>query len=238
MNIKILGFIILTTIIACCTLICKYAPLQNTHTSIIVCKIFEEKKCSSLQAAIKVISSSNVGSGTIIYHKDKTAYAISAGHLWTEGTKCEVEYEGKRIPAELFFYEDTPGFDCSLLTFSLDKCPEYFPIAPENHVITVGQQYSSPGCDNNDSPTNYEVEYMGFRKLNAVEEPVLTTAKNSPKPGRSGGGLLDNKYLVGVCFATSAQDGTGYGFFTSLSSIRHTFTTRNYEWLLDVKPHH
>jgi hypothetical protein len=238
MSIKILIFIILTTIIACFTLICKYVPLQNAPTSVIVCKIFEEKNCNSLQAAIKVISSSNVGSGTIIYYKDKTAYAISAGHMWTKGAKCEVEYEGKKITAELLFYEDTPGFDCSLLTFPLDERPEYFPIAPENHIITVGQQYNSPGCDNNASPTNYEVEYMGVRKLNTVEEPVLTTAKNSPKPGRSGGGLLDNKYLVGVCFATSARDGTGYGFFTSLSSIRHTFAARDYGWLLDVNPHH
>lgn len=238
MNIKILAFIILTTIIACFTLICKYAPPQNTTASVIVCKIFEDQDCNSLQAAIKVISLSNVGSGTIIYYKDKTAYALSAGHLWTEGTKCEVEYGGRRIPAALLFYEDTPGFDCSLLTFQLDESPEYFPIAPENHIITVGQQYNSPGCDNNASPANYEVEYMGVRKLNSVEEPVLTTAKNSPKPGRSGGGLLDDRYLVGVCFATSARDGTGYGFFTSLSSIRHTFKALGYEWLLDVPPHH
>jgi hypothetical protein len=60
------------------------------------------------------------------------------------------------------------------------------------------------------------------------------TQGNSPRPGRSGGGLIDNKgYILGTCFATSDPNGTGVGMFTPATAVQAVFTKEGYAFLLN-----
>ena len=76
------------------------------------------------------------------------------------------------------------------------------------------------------------VEYMGMARLVGRDNVVIITQFNSPQPGRSGGGLFDEKYLLGMCCGTSRRDGTGYGYFVPLKTIRHTLDENGYNWLI------
>jgi hypothetical protein len=64
----------------------------------------------------------------------------------------------------------------------------------------------------------------------------LITTKNSPRPGRSGGGLLSNDgYYIATCWGTSdTTGGGGIGYFTPLSSIHQIYKSNGYGWLLEV----
>lgn len=234
---RIVCLIILLTSVMIFAWMCKSSSvIIGTH-------VINQEKINSeqLKGTVKVlVKPNNVGSGTIIYY-DKTrkiAYVASAGHLWTKEQKCDIEYLGKKYPATILFSNRNPSSDCSLIQFKPISEPEYFPIAPEGYSLSEGQQYYSIGCDYNTSPTRYFVEYVGLRRIVNVKEPVVTTMYNSPKPGRSGGGLLDSNYLVGICFGTQSRDGAGYGFFTPLQNIRRVFRANRYDWLLNVAPEH
>jgi DNA-directed RNA polymerase II subunit RPB2 len=65
----------------------------------------------------------------------------------------------------------------------------------------------------------------------------LVTEKNSPRPGRSGGGLMnDEGFYIGTCWGTQYRDGTGKGYFTPLSVIHRFWSKQNgYAFLLEQK---
>ena len=70
-----------------------------------------------------------------------------------------------------------------------------------------------------------------------IEGADLVSEQNSPRPGRSGGGLMDdNGYYIGTCWGTQYRDGTGKGYFTPLSVI-HKFWSKQagYNFLLEQK---
>lgn len=207
-----------------------------------------------LAASVKIDVSIGSGSGTIIYYDraKNLAYVASCGHLWEEGVmnveqgkqrklSCRiivwyhnnVKLEQPRsYPAEVIFYSHVDGQDTSLVVFKPDWEPEYFPIAPKNYRYQIGKFYHSCGADGGGEVAHYDVQALG------LENGDLVTYKNSPRPGRSGGGLMDDKgYYVGTCWGTQYKDGTGKGFFTPLNSI-HDFWSRQkgYEFLLKQKP--
>jgi hypothetical protein len=62
----------------------------------------------------------------------------------------------------------------------------------------------------------------------------LVTTENSPRPGRSGGGLMTENFYVGICWGTSSYSGDGNGFFTPLSTIRQYNKQNGYGWLNEV----
>ena len=209
-----------------------------------------------LAPGLKIRVSGASGSGTIVYYnpEDGYAYVQSCGHLWNgnmsaeEGLRkkltCKVitwyhneeKLSGEReYPAEVLYYSNDRGRDVSLLRFRPDWKPNYFPIAPEDYRFREGMHFHSVGCDGGREIAHYDVIYVGMKDGGGSEWPDLVTTKNSPRPGRSGGGLTSSDgYYVGICWGTSDFNGGGNGFFTPLKTIRHYNERNGYGWLNDI----
>lgn len=202
----------------------------------------EYKKYLSPSVRIRVPGAAD--SGTICYFdpEKKLAYVISCGHLWPAGIgrggNCAVDvyYHDTKLEkleayqANVVFYSYVRGADYSLITFSPSYKPTYFSIAPLDYVINPGQELHSCGCDHASEPAHYAVEVVGMRGAD------LVTRFNSPRPGRSGGGLLtDDGLLIGICWGTSDTSGNGIGMFTPLSAIHAGFTKNGYGWLCSIE---
>lgn len=209
-----------------------------------------------LSASVKIQVSRASGSGTICYYDPSTneAWVISCGHLWggnmsaEEGKKRNLKAniitwyhnmekldEPKSYPAEVIFYSNVNGYDMSLLKFNPDWKPIYFPIAPSNYPIEVGQHFHSTGCDGGREVARYDVEIYKVG-INSGYDTLIV--KNSPRPGRSGGGLLtEDGYYIGICWGTTdTTSGGGQGMFTSLPSIIKHYTEQGYGWILKKAP--
>jgi hypothetical protein len=204
-----------------------------------------------LSASVKISVRGSSGSGTIVYHDDSTntAYVATCGHLWSgtmsaqEGKQknltCKVIIwyqnetklnETKEYPANVIFYSNRSGFDTALITFKPDWKPNYFVIAPLNYPIPPGKHFHSCGCDGGREVAHYDVEIVRM-------ETSLVTKLNSPRPGRSGGGLMtDDGYYIATCWGTSSFSGAGEGYFTPLSSIHSVWTQNGYDFLLNMPP--
>ena len=207
-----------------------------------------------LSASVKIDVGGGVGSGTIVYYDAATnvAYVATCGHLWgprgrvisvddaiKKPVSCKVvvwyhnntKLPGpKAYPARVMFSSWRTNCDTGLVTFQPDWKPSYFPIAPANRPVVPGQRLHSLGCDGDTEVAHYDIEVSG------MESGDLVTRYNSPRPGRSGGGLMDDTKYVGTCWGTSKTDGSGIGFFTPLAVI-HSYWAKQkgYEWLLSVK---
>jgi hypothetical protein len=208
-----------------------------------------------LSASVKISVSGASGSGTICYYDQSKnlAYIASCGHLWNSGTmsaeeglrrnitcKIIVWYQNeeklssiKEYPAKLIFYSYRSGCDTSLLTFQPDWAPSYFPIASLDYKIPVGSHQHSCGCDGGREVAHYDVVIVG------PEGNDLVTKYNSPRPGRSGGGLMsDDGYYIGTCWGTSSMDGSGVGYFTPINAIHQYWNQqKGYEFLLNQPPY-
>lgn len=211
-----------------------------------------------LSKSVKISISGSMGSGTIVYFDkiNNEAYVASCGHLWS-GTRdvnslkyspltCKliVWYQNdmklskpKEYVANVLFYSNVPNYDCSLLKFRPDWVPTYFPIASADYKLTSGQKLNSLGSDSGSEAARYEVEFYGYDNYTyGLNLENIITLKNTPRPGRSGGGLITNDGLyVGTCVATTDTSGqSGSGIFTSIKGIETTYIKNGYEWLLKV----
>jgi hypothetical protein len=200
------------------------------------------------------MAGSSSGSGTIIYFnpKDGWAYVQSCGHLWSgnmtaeqgkqRNVSCNVITwyhnstklsKSKRYPAEVVYYNNDYRKDVSLIRFKPDWKPNYFPIASKEFRFVAGMRLHSVGCDGGREVAHYDVRFVGMR--GSDEWPDIVTTENSPRPGRSGGGLTsDNGLYVGICWGTSDYSGDGNGFFTPLSTIRKFNERNGYGWLNEM----
>lgn len=206
-----------------------------------------------LSPSLKVMINGGSGSGTIIYYdkKDNIAYVATCGHLWSPGVssydqtkikklKCKVAtwyHNDKKLDtpktyeASVLFYSYVDGCDTALIRFSPDWVPDYFPIAPKDYPYVKGRKAHSMGCDGGSEVAHYVVEIVGLRN-----KGDLVTIQNSPRPGRSGGGLVDDDcFYIGTCWGTTAFDGSGQGFFTSLPVIHDFWNKNGFDWLLKIK---
>lgn len=211
-----------------------------------------------LEPGVRISVPGAMGSGTIVYFEKDTGYAYiqSCGHLWNgnmtaeEGKSkkvtCNIEVFFKagtklsapsKYPAEVLFYNNNrknPHLcqDVSLLRFKPDFVPKYFPIAPADTQLQQGNILHSVGCDHATEVAHYPVRVIGER---GSEWPDLVTTENSPRPGRSGGGLISDKDVyVGICWGTSIYSGEGNGYFTPLKTIRYFNEKNGFGWLNDV----
>lgn len=204
-----------------------------------------------LAASVKISVSGGSGSGTIVYYDESTneAYVASCGHLW-DGSKTAAEVERNPVnckvitwyhnntklnspqeySAQVIFWSNNRGYDSSLVKFSPNWKPEFFPIADLNYPLNKGLLLNSCGCDGGKEVARYEVEVLEMRGED------LITIRNSPRPGRSGGGLLsEDGYYVGTCWGTSDVTGRGgIGYFTPLENIHYVYKSNGYGWLLNI----
>lgn len=207
----------------------------------------DERFHDLLRVSVKVSVQGSAGSGTICHYDPASglAYIISCGHLWSGDrpydpsspvpAKITVWYhDGPRLDrpatydAEALFWSNSRGRDVSLLRFRPDWTPRCALIAPIAS-IEPGTRLNSMGCDGGKEVARYEVVVA---EVNGTD---IVTKVNSPRPGRSGGGLLtDECLIVGVCWGTSdTSSGDGIGFFTPLASCRKVFEKSGFAWLLD-----
>ncbi len=183
------------------------------------------------------------GSGTICHYdrSNNTAYVISCAHLFKRGDNdatIEVFYKNEQkldtpakykanvISFKVGYYAD----DISFMSFQPDWVPQtWFPIAPVDHPIANDTQYFSCGCDGAGEVACYFVKPQG------IDGSFLATRENSPRPGRSGGGLMDKDgWYVGICVRTSDVSGNGTGYFVHLKTIHNYCKQNNLEFLLKV----
>ena len=184
------------------------------------------------------------GSGTICAYdrQKKTAYVISCAHLYdgvTKPTTIEVFYKNDQkldTPARytatvVSFKKSYYGDDISFLSFQPDWEPHtWFPIAPVDHPVPNNETLFSCGCDHASEVACYFVKPMG------IDGAFLATKENSPRPGRSGGGLIDKEgWYVGICVRTSDVSGNGTGYFVHLRTIHDYCQQNNLTWLLNVQ---
>lgn len=183
------------------------------------------------------------GSGTICaYDKNtKIAYVVSCAHLY-EGllkpTTIEVFYKNDKkleTPAKyaatvISFKKDFYGDDISIMSFKPDwELQNWFPIAPLTYKIPMNERLYSVGCDSLTEVACYFVKPIGF------DGPFLATQENSPRRGRSGGGLIDKDgYYVGICVRTSDVSGNGTGYFVKLETIHDYCNKNGLSWLLRI----
>jgi len=204
-----------------------------------------------LAPSLKIRVSNASGSGTITGYDPRTgeAYVSSCGHLWGGSRSAEelrnnpvfCEFvtwyhnnvklsEPKRYKAQVLFWSNDRGYDCSLLKFTPDWVPTFFPIAPRDYQLTPGIMLHSCGCDGGREVAHYDVEFVEYRGVD------LITRRNSPRPGRSGGGLMSSDgYYIGTCWGTSdTSSGGGVGYFTPLKAIHHMYAKNGYDFLLNM----
>lgn len=206
-----------------------------------------------LAPSCKISVGNGSGSGTIIHYDESKnlAYVATCGHLWQEGIvdqerakrmniKCKVIFwyhndqrldAPKQYDATVAFYSYVRGQDTALVTFKPDWKPSVFPLAQKDYKYPKGQHAHSVGCDAGSEVAHYDIEMIG------LEWGDLVTIGNSPRPGRSGGGLMDdNGQYIGTCWGTQYVDGSGKGFFTPMEVI-HKFwaNQKDYAFLLEQK---
>jgi hypothetical protein len=206
-----------------------------------------------LAPSLKINVSNASGSGTIIFYDAETNYAYvqSCGHLWRgnmsasehRNVTCTVEtwyHNNQKLEtsqtyrAEVLWYSNTRGRDGSLLRFHPDWIPDFFPLADKNYQYQKDSYLHSLGCDSGREVAHYDVKVVGLRPSEGIGEDLIST-ENSPRPGRSGGGLLTTDgYYVGICWGTSDVDGSGIGFFTPLSTVKDLNTANGFGWLNDI----
>ncbi len=206
-----------------------------------------EKHQHLLRLSVKISVSGASGSGTICHYDPSTgwAYIVSCGHLWdgdrdygssppakakvTVWYHCDYKLDSPKVyDAEGLFWSNKRGYDISVLRFRPDWVASYAPITPDA-VVEKGESLNSLGCDGGSEVARYEVQVIEASGLD------ITTTLNSPRPGRSGGGLVtDDGRLVGICWGTSdVESGDGTGFFTPASAIKKFFEKNGHAWLLE-----
>lgn len=181
------------------------------------------------------------GSGTLCYYDSKTntGYIISCGHLFNGGetqVKIDVYYKNsQKLASPERFTADVICFskreDISFMKFTPNWVPdEYFPIASTDMSPQSGAKLISAGCDGAREVAAYDVTVMGLEGRN------LITRNNSPRHGRSGGGLITiDGYFVGICWGSSDPDyGTGTGLFVPLTRIHAYAQSQNLGNLLGI----
>lgn len=206
-----------------------------------------------LAASVKIGVNGASGSGTIVYYDPvkNLAYVASCGHLWEKGTMSAQEGKSRKLTckiitwyhndeklvapktynADVIFYSYIQGQDTALVTFTPDWKPNYFPIAPLKYSYKPTVHAHSCGCDGGNEVAHYDVEILGYNGQD------LVTTQNSPRPGRSGGGLMDDDgYYIGTCWGTQYKDGSGKGFFTPLSAIHKFWRENGVDFLLNQYP--
>jgi hypothetical protein len=206
----------------------------------------DEKYADLMRVSVKVSVKGGSGSGTICYYDHATgwAYVLSCGHLWSGDKKYDPKSKGRAkittwyksgsrldnpamFEAESLFWSNRRGYDVGMLRFKPDWDPLCAPIST-SFDPKKGTYLNSMGCDGGSEVARYQVRVVSF------SSPDIITELNSPRPGRSGGGLLDDSgEIVGVCWGTSdTSSGNGQGFFTPLEAIKHILQSNDHAWII------
>jgi hypothetical protein len=199
----------------------------------------------------------NGGSGTLCYYdyKKNEMYAISCGHLFRSGRRSAAWYRKNPtyMTVEVFYHNDkklsepkkykarvlghvwgdsnSSIFDVSLMKFTPDwEEPWILPIAPLDYKLKKNKYYHSVGCDGRSEVAHYSVKYLEESASGNVSQ--IITIENSPRRGRSGGGVFtDDGQLVFICSRSNS-----YAYWTSLKQIHKFLKEEGYAFVLEGGP--
>jgi len=197
---------------------------------------------TEMQASVRV-NHPESSSGTVIHvaalgDGRYTAYVLSTGHMGKR-TEPSVEFfylDGKKLAKPqtaqgriVFLVENgvSQGVDFCVIEVDAKGKPAAVPIAKKD--VGKGVTCLSIGCDMGSLPTAYQCKVVKVKKHQYALE------RDTPRPGRSGGGLFHDGKLVGVCWGCY-QSGNGQGLtgmFTRASTIRRLLASAGYENLLE-----
>jgi len=209
----------------------------------------DESVLNYLQCCVRIRNGDLCGSGTICYfdYDNNECYIISCGHLF-QGSKAIDSVVKEVVDVNIFYKNDkklkapqvfkgevlcySETYDVSLIKFNPDwKIDKTFHIAPVSYPLYKGQSLESTGCDYGNDPASYTIEvYDGIKT-----GQNLITRRNSPRLGRSGGGVFtaDGHFIIGIVRATSNEDGSGYGVSVSIRTIHEYLSkSKKTSWLL------
>ena len=195
------------------------------------------------------------GSGTMVYYDDngRYVYVLSCGHLFNDGRRSAADYKRRpqTIRIEVFYHNQTKlpkvkvydaqvlchvwgdkgssVFDVSLMRFKADwSDPICTPIAPLSFVYKENAWLHSVGCDGRSETAHYLVQCRGEQYDGNVTEMV--SVGNSPRGGRSGGGLMSNGgELIGIC----SRGGMDHGYWSSLRQIHRFLKEEGFGFVLE-----
>lgn len=214
-----------------------------------------------MEPTCQVVYKGMWGSGTVIRSDaiGGDVWVLSCGHIFTGVSgrmsakecarvepRCDLTffYRGgvrlakpERRPGTLVFYHCDGMDDVSLIRSSaFGGGFRSVGLAPPGYRLARGTRLHSPGCDGGGEVADYRsVYWRGLR--DAGGQAGYVTVENSPRPGRSGGGLMTREpYLVGVCCRTSEIGGRGLGYFMTLDQVRSALRSEGFGWLAGPPP--
>jgi hypothetical protein len=191
------------------------------------------------QASVRVnypFASSGTVFKVIPNDKGYTSYILSTGHM-KKREEPEIEFffmDGEKLEKSLkvkgnilFLVENSEkGVDFSLIEVTTKGKPSFVPIAKKD--AKKGDKCLSVGCDNASKPKCYSCTILSLGKRDYILE------NDSPRAGRSGGGLFLNHEIVGVCWGAQIWGNKEVnGLFTRASVIRNLLINADYENLLE-----
>lgn len=193
------------------------------------------------------------GSGTIIYSSNHKNYVLTCGHLfdgkintcmihiiYLNGKKLETVKEYKAQVVFLSIAEDV-----SLVFFTSDeKFLPYKPMAPSQLILKDGDVVESCGAD---GVLYKDKKYMCSYtvQIQLFADKIQTHVKNSPTPGRSGGGLMHKNMIIGVCSGNAGgtvrntpkgkvYNYDGNGIYINVSVVKRLLKGTKHDWLCEV----
>ncbi len=184
------------------------------------------------------------GSGVLVGRIGPVVYVLTAAHIADKDDKLTVSVFTKNsypkpaheYPGEIIARQEEQDLAVIRFTTSdeLASCarpypPAKIPEAKDFLALTVG-------CNDGAAPTCLAVDVVGKKRVRrqAGEAPALVwEIKAAPKPGRSGGPLLDRDgRLLGIC--SGAADGKGY--YAHAEAIYSFLKQNGLEALADLEP--
>ncbi len=180
----------------------------------------------------------STASAVVIGQKDGFAYLLTAHHAVADGPPSQVQFFTLRSYPEpartLTKCEVVKAFrqpDFALLKVPTGDTP--VPVlklsAPPPRPRKVPFAAISIGCSNGDAPTggNETVSGRRFGKREGGERAFFWETEQPPTAGRSGGPLVADGKVLGVC---AAENG-GRGYYAHLDELLAGLKAEGYGWL-------
>lgn len=176
--------------------------------------------------------------GVAIGHKDGFAYLLTAAHAVSDGPPSQVQFFTRRSypePAltlskcEVVKTFRQPDFALLKVPTGESPVPTLKLVAPTSRPRKVPFAAVSIGCGKGEAPTgtNETVSGRRFGRREGGEQAFFWETEKPPTVGRSGGPLVVDGKVVGVCAA--AKD--GHGYYAHLDELLAGLKAEGYGWL-------
>lgn len=160
------------------------------------------------------------GTGTVIHSQPQQAIILTCGHIFRDlSSSAEIEVDLFRgdevvmLPGAVIDYDLES--DVGLLSISPSQKIPAARLADSNRPVKEGDRVQSIGCGGGEAPTVQRIQVTG---LNRYLGPENIECTGVPVPGRSGGGLFNERNeVIGLCVAADRPGKRG--LFMALPTV-------------------